>query len=98
MTPHRIDDPQTVSIHRAVPFSWLLGLVGLVLGQAVILYFDVKALKEASIEYRAELRKVVDAVGVVNLRDVEHAQRLGDIERRLQDAEAEVRLLRSTKR
>lgn len=84
---HRSEDAPLLTIMRAVPMTWLLGIVGAMLLWAASQFFGQQALAEKLTIMTAKFEALSASVNSGNAKVQEHEFKLADHERRLQALE-----------
>lgn len=84
---NRSTDGVPVKITREIPLPWLVGLAGLLIGQAATVWFTQQAQGKALQDLTTEVRELRQAVNAGTLKTVEHAVKLADHDRRIQALE-----------
>ena len=80
---HRHTDEPFVRVTREVPFPWLVGLVGMGIANAAVMYYKQSEQDKKMTDILTELRQITATVNQNNLKDVEHDLKIADIQRRL---------------
>jgi hypothetical protein len=96
--------PSGIRIEWKVPLTWLIGSLGIICGQAAIVYFSQIRLGEKFEEQNAtikdltkQMREMNQLIGSTNIKDIEHDLKLSDHERRLQNLESRASQLTQSK-
>jgi hypothetical protein len=79
------DQDGRVVIDRRIPLPWMLGLVGAVALQAVLMYTKQENLTDKMAELTIEMKAVRASTSGMTERQIEHTMILRDHERRLNE-------------
>lgn len=87
MTHTRHEDPVGLKVSREIPLPWLIGIVGTVFLQAVLVYYKQDAQAEAIVKLTEEVQALTTALGGKDLKDLEHDIRIADLQTRMTDVQ-----------